>query len=142
MLGYWHRPDEEALVYRGEWFVGGDLGAIDVEGYVWFHGRNEDVMKAMGYRVSPGEVEAALARHPAVAEVAVTELAVREGVRVIAAFVVPKDPDEADARPILAFAEERLAAYKRPREVIFANELPRTANGKVQRRRLAALWRG
>ena len=141
MLGYWNRPEEEALVYRGEWFAGGDLAAIDEEGYVWYHGRNDDVMNAMGYRVSPGEVEAALATHPAVAEVAVTELAVREGVKVIAAFVVPKDPDEADAQPILAFAEEKLAAYKRPREVIFANELPRTANGKVQRRRLAELWR-
>lgn len=141
MLGYWNRLDEEALVYRGDWFVGGDLAAIDDEGYVWYHGRNDDVMNAMGYRVSPGEVEAAVARHPAVAEVAVTELAVREGVKVIAAFVVPKDADEADAGPILAFAEQHLAAYKRPREVIFANELPRTPNGKVQRRRLAELWR-
>ena len=141
MLGYWNRSDEEALVYRGEWFAGGDLAAMDDQGYVWYHGRNDDVMNAMGYRVSPGEVEAALATHPAVAEVAVTELAVREGVRVIAAFVVPKDPDEVDARPILAYAESRLAAYKRPREVIFVNELPRTANGKVQRRRLAELWR-
>jgi acyl-coenzyme A synthetase/AMP-(fatty) acid ligase len=141
MLGYWNRPDEEALVYRGEWFAGGDLAAMDDEGYVWYHGRNDDVMNALGYRVSPREVEAALARHPAVAEVAVTELAVREGVKIIAAFVVPKDPDEADAGPILAFAEDQLAAYKRPREVIFATELPRTANGKVQRRRLAELWR-
>jgi acyl-coenzyme A synthetase/AMP-(fatty) acid ligase len=141
MLGYWNRPDEEALVYRGDWFVGGDLAAIDDEGYVWYHGRNDDVMNAMGYRVSPGEVEAALAHHPAVAEVAVTELTAREGVKVIAAFVVPRDADEADAGPILAFAEQHLAAYKRPREVIFANELPRTANGKVQRRRLADLWR-
>jgi len=141
MLGYWNRPDEEALVYRGEWFAGGDLAAIDDEGYVWYQGRNDDVMNAMGYRVSPGEVEAALARCPAVAEVAVTEVAVREGVKLIAAFVVPRDPDEADARPILAFAEEQLAAYKRPREVIFASGLPRTANGKVQRRRLAELWR-
>ena len=77
MLGYWHRPEEEALVYRGEWFCGGDLASIDEDGYVWHHGRNDDVMNAMGYRVSPVEVEMALAEHPAVAEVAVTELRVR-----------------------------------------------------------------
>lgn len=140
MLGYWNRPDEEGLVYRGEWFVGGDLAAMDKEGYVWFHGRNDDVMNAMGYRVSPEEVERSLAVHPDVSEVAVTELAVREGVKIIAAFVVPRDPDEADAGPILSFAAERLAPYKRPREIIFARELPRTANGKVLRRRLADLW--
>ena len=140
MLGYWRRPNEEALVYRGAWFIGGDLAALDEQGYVWFHGRHDDVMNAMGYRVSPEEVERTLCRDPTVAEVAVTELAVREGVNVIAAFVVPSDPDEADAGPILAFAAEHLAGYKRPREVIFVSELPRTPNGKVMRRRLSELW--
>ena len=140
MLGYWNRPEEETSVYRGDWFLGGDLASIDEDGYVWHHGRNDDVMNAMGYRVSPVEVEQVLAAHPQVGEVAVTELDVREGVRVIAAFVVPKDPDEADAGPILAFAEQHLASYKRPREIIFATALPRTANGKVMRRKLGELW--
>jgi acyl-coenzyme A synthetase/AMP-(fatty) acid ligase len=93
--------------------------------------------------VSPLEVEHCLSRHPAVAEVAVTELAVREGVSVIAAFVVPRDPDEPDgmdAAPLLAYAHEHLAAYKCPREIIFTDSLPRTANGKVRRRDLAR-WR-
>jgi len=101
------------------------------------------VMNAMGYRVSPLEVEHCLSRHPAVAEVAVTELKVREGVTVIAAFVVPRDPDEPggmDAAPLLAFTHEHLAAYKCPREIIFTDSLPRTANGKVRRRDLAQ-WR-
>ncbi|MCB1824959.1 MAG: acyl-CoA synthetase, partial [Candidatus Competibacteraceae bacterium] len=80
MLGYWNRPEEEALVYRGEWFLGGDLVHFDADGYMIYHGRNDDVMNAMGYRVSPLEVEHCLSRHPAVAEVAVTELSVREGV--------------------------------------------------------------
>ncbi|MBL8254383.1 MAG: acyl-CoA synthetase, partial [Candidatus Competibacter sp.] len=94
MLGYWHRPEEEALVYRGPWFLGGDLVHFDADGYMIYHGRNDDVMNAMGYRVSPLEVEHCLSKHPAVAEVAVTELRVGEGVSVIAAFVVPRDPDE------------------------------------------------
>ena len=143
MLGYWNRPDEEALVYRGDWFIGGDLAHFDAEGYLIYHGRNDDVMNAMGYRVSPLEVEHCLSQHPAVAEVAVTELRVREEVRVIAAFVVPRDPDEPegiDAAPLLAYAHEHLAAYKCPREIIFIDTLPRTANGKVLRRELAR-WR-
>ena len=61
MLGYWQRPDEEALVYRGDWFIGGDLAVIDADGYVIHRGRANDLMKALGYRVSPLEVEAALA---------------------------------------------------------------------------------
>lgn len=143
MLGYWNRPEEEELVYRGEWFLGGDLVHFDADGYMIYHGRNDDVMNAMGYRVSPLEVEHCLSRHPAVAEVAVTELSVREGVSVIAAFVVPRDPDEPDgmdAAPLLAHAHAHLAGYKCPREIIFVDSLPRTANGKVRRRDLAR-WR-
>ena len=65
MLGYWRRPEEDAVVFRGDWFVSGDLVSFDEDGYVWFHGRADDVMNAGGYRVSPLEVEAALAGHPA-----------------------------------------------------------------------------
>jgi acyl-coenzyme A synthetase/AMP-(fatty) acid ligase len=137
MLGYWHRPEDEKLVYRGEWFVGGDLAAFDDEGYLWCHGRADDLMNAGGYRVSPAEVEAALADHSAIAEVAVAEHAVRPDVSVIAAFVVARPGAPKDAASILAHAETRLAAYKRPREVIFLDSLPRTANGKLLRRALA-----
>ena len=143
MLGYWNRPDEEALVYRGDWFIGGDLAHFDADGCMFYHGRNDDVMNAMGYRVSPLEVEHCLSQHLAVLEVAVTELRVREQVSVIAAFVVPRDPDEPDgmdAAPLLNYAHEHLAAYKCPREIIFTDALPRTANGKVLRRELAQ-WR-
>jgi acyl-coenzyme A synthetase/AMP-(fatty) acid ligase len=137
MLGYWRRPDEEAEVYRGEWFIGGDLASFDADGYMWYHGRADDLMNAMGYRVSPQEVEAALTGHPDIQEVAVTELHVREDVTVIAAFVVPKEASEPDAASILKWAADRLAAYKCPREVVFVESLPRTANGKVMRRTLA-----
>lgn len=137
MLGYWNRPDEEALVYRGAWFVGGDLARFDDEGYLHYQGRNDDLMNAMGYRVSPLEVEQCLSRHPEVAEVAVAELPVRDDVSVIAAFVVPRNADEIDAAPLLEHAHAHLAAYKCPREIIFIDHLPRTANGKIMRRLLA-----
>ncbi|WP_091712463.1 class I adenylate-forming enzyme family protein [Methylobacterium phyllostachyos] len=137
MLGYWNRPGEEAEVMRGDWFVGGDLARLDADGYLWFEGRNNDLMKAMGYRVSPNEVEVVLAAHPSVAEVGVAELPVRADVSVICGFVVLQPGAEPDAQALLAWCGDRLAAYKRPREIRFLDALPRTANGKVQRKRLA-----
>ncbi len=139
MLGYWNRPEEEAQVYRGEWFAGGDLGRIDADGWFWFEGRHDDLMNAFGYRVSPQEVEQVIARHPEVAEVGVGEVRVRADVSVIAAFVVPRSAGTLKAKDILAFAEKDLASYKMPREVHMVDHLPRTANGKVVRRRLAEL---
>jgi acyl-coenzyme A synthetase/AMP-(fatty) acid ligase len=153
MLGYWNRPDEQAEAFRGEWFVSGDLVHIEKDGYVVHHGRADDVMSSMGYRVSPLEVEHCLAQHPAVADVAVTEVAVREGVAVITAFVVPAaeaaagigaGPDQpagppVDADALLAHARAHLAAYKCPRQVVFVDSLPRTANGKILRRELPDL---
>ena len=136
MLGYWNRPEEDALVYRGDWFCGGDLAAIDADGYLWYHGRNDDLMNAMGYRVSPLEVEHAMSAHPDIGEIAVTEVRISDQVSIICAFVVPKDADQADANSILNFAHEHLAKYKCPREVIFIDALPRTANGKVRRKSL------
>jgi acyl-coenzyme A synthetase/AMP-(fatty) acid ligase len=136
MLGYWNRPDEEAEVFRGDWFVGGDLARLDADGYLWFEGRNNDLMKAMGYRVSPNEVEVVLSAHPSVAEVGVAELPVRADVSVICGFVVLQPGAAPDAEALLAWCAERLAAYKRPREIRFLDSLPRTANGKVQRKRL------
>ena len=142
MLGYWQRPEEEAEVMRGEWFVGGDLASMDADGYVTHRGRANDIMKALGYRVAPQEVEAVLARHPAVAEVACAERLVRADVSVIAAYVVARDPAHPPAPHVLtSFAAEHLAPYKCPREIVFVTTLPHTANGKVLRRALAD-WAG
>lgn len=137
MLGYWGRPAEQAEVIRGDWFAGGDLGRMDGEGYIAHLGRNNEIIKALGYRVSPMEIEAALAEHPAVAEVACAEIAVRADVHVVGAFLVLKPGMTATAADIEAFAAERLAAYKRPREIRFVAALPRTANGKIRRAGLA-----
>ena len=87
MLGYWQRPGEEP--WRGRWFVTADAVHLDDQGYVFHHGRVDDILNAGGYRVSPLEVEHVLAQHAAVAEVAVVEVVVREGVSVIAAYAVP-----------------------------------------------------
>jgi acyl-coenzyme A synthetase/AMP-(fatty) acid ligase len=134
MLGYWRRPEEEALVFRGEWFCGGDLAHIDEDGYVWFHGRHDDILKPMGYRLSPLEIESVLAGHPMVQDVAVGELAISPEVKILAAFVVSHG--EKDERVLLDWAKQHLAAYKLPRKVLFLEHLPRTKNGKLLRREL------
>jgi acyl-coenzyme A synthetase/AMP-(fatty) acid ligase len=139
MLGYWNRPAEEAEVFRGDWFVGGDLCRFDEEGYLWYEGRHNDLMNAMGYRVSPVEVERILFHHETVGEVAVAELNLREGVSIIAAYVVAAEGHKPDKDTLLAYAAEHLARYKCPREIFFLDTLPRTSNGKVIRRELHRL---
>lgn len=136
MLGYWKRPEEEAAVLRGDWFIGGDLAEFDADGWLWFHGRNDDVMNALGYRVSPLEVEKALADCPGVAEAAVAETAVREDVSVITAFIVPKPGAAPTEDEVIAHCAGHLAAYKCPRRVIVIDHVDRTANGKVARKAL------
>ena len=135
MLGYWNRPEEDAQVWRGDWFCGGDLARLDEDGYLWFEGRADDIMNAMGYRVSPAEVEAAVITHEDVAEVAVREVEAASGAHIIAAFVRPAGAGR-DASAILSHAAASLAAYKCPREIVFVDDLPRTANGKLARKRL------
>jgi acyl-coenzyme A synthetase/AMP-(fatty) acid ligase len=139
MLGYWRRPEEESAAFRGDWFVGGDLAAFDADGYLWMHGRADDIMNAGGYRVSPLEVEAALVDCPGVAEIAVGEHRVRSDVSVIAAYVVRREGSSVDATELIAHAASRLAAYKRPRQVFFVPALPRSRNGKLLRRALPSL---
>lgn len=131
MLRYWNRPEEDALVWHGEWFTGGDLGRVDADGYVWLEGRADEIMNAGGFRVSPIEVESVIAQHPDVAEVGVAEVRVSEDTAIIGAFIVPASGHSPDEKSILAFTQERLAAYKCPRLIRFVTNLPRTANGKL-----------
>lgn len=141
MLGYWRRPDEEAAVLRGEWFVGGDVGSLDADGYFWFHGRADDVIKAFGYRLSPVEIEAALASCAGVADVGVVAVRIDDAKTLVAACVV-REPGAAgvalDATRLERHAAAQLAEYKRPHEYRFVDALPRTRNGKLQRSVLAA----
>jgi acetyl-CoA synthetase len=134
MLGYWRRPEEERGVFRGEWFTGGDAGIMDEDGYVAHLGRTNDLMNAGGFRVAPAEVEHELLKHPGVAEVAVAEIAIRDGVSIIAAFVVPQGGvDNGLAAGLGAHASSVLAAYKCPKDYVFVDALPKTPNGKIKR---------
>ena len=139
MLGYWRRPEEEAAVIRGEWFVGGDLAALDEDGYLWFHGRADDVIKSFGYRLSPVEIEHTIELFPAVSEAAVVAHRVDDMKTLVTACVVAQEGSELDASTLAALKShvaEHLAEYKRPHEYVVVASLPRTRNGKVQRRAL------
>ena len=133
MLRYWNRPDEEAVVFRDDWFIGGDRAAIDEDGYVHFHGRADDVIKSFGYRLSPVEIEATIESHPAVQEAAVVGFAVDEQKTLVTACVVPTAPDALATADLEAHAAAHLADYKRPHQYHFIDALPRTRNGKIQR---------
>ena len=109
---------------------------MDGDGYITHAGRIDDLMNAQGYRVSPQEIEQVLISHPDIAEIAATEVQVRDDVSVIGAFIVARDGVQLTAAPIRAFAQARLADYKVPREFVFLDALPRTANGKIKRARL------
>lgn len=131
MLGYWGDDPPE-----GEWFATGDVGEIDGDGYVWHHGRVDDLMNAGGFRVSPVEVEGVIGQHPDVADCGVREWRVSETASIIAAFIVPKPHATPDEAAIMGFVRERLASYKCPKQLWFVTALPRTANGKLIRKAL------
>jgi acyl-coenzyme A synthetase/AMP-(fatty) acid ligase len=133
MLGYWRRPVEEAAAIRGEWFAGGDRVTVDADGYVWFEGRADDLIKSFGYRLSPLEIETALATCPGVAEVAVVGRALDAEKTLVTACVVPEAGTAPGEDELRAHASRYLAAYKQPHEYRFLPSLPRTANGKLQR---------
>ena len=138
MLGYWGDPQGTAEAFIGDWFRTGDRARIDDDGYVWYEGRADDVMNAFGYRVAPEEVEVALAGHPLIHDVAVTETEVRDGISVITGFVVPQGERHPNEGELNDWCHARLAEYKRPRRWIFVDDLPRTPSGKIQRRALKA----
>lgn len=139
MLEYWNKPERTAEVFRGDWYVSGDVLARDSDGYFWFKGRNDDVIKASGYRISPFEVESCLLSHPAVLEAAAVESPDPVRGKIVKAYVVLRA--DATACPELAaaiqeHARQNMAPYKYPRQIAFVPSLPKTPSGKIKRREL------
>ncbi|GIX43138.1 MAG: acyl-CoA synthetase [Leptospiraceae bacterium] len=131
MLRYLNRPEEEQLVFRNEWFIGGDLAYKDEDGYFWFQGRNNDLMKSFGYRVSPIEIESILEKHPYIQEACVCEIQKNKEISLITAFVVKDLAHHLTESDIIEYCKSHLAEYKCPRKVIFLKELPRNSSGKI-----------
>jgi acyl-coenzyme A synthetase/AMP-(fatty) acid ligase len=135
-LCYWNQPEETAKLRRESWFLTGDYARRDADGYFWFMGRRDDIIKSFGYRVSPFEVERVLKDHPGVADCAVVGEEVGPDKNIVAAYVLPAAGQPIDAEAIMAYAAQHLASYKCPRTIHVVADLPRTANGKVLRRAL------
>jgi long-chain acyl-CoA synthetase len=137
MKGYWNRPDETAeCLSEDGWLRTGDVGHLDEDGYLYVLERKKEMIKYKGYQVAPAELEAVLFEHPAVLDVAVIPKPHLEGGEIPKAFVVLREGFQASPEELMAFVAERVAPYKKIREVEYATEIPKTASGKTLRRDL------
>lgn len=139
MLTYLNAPQEAASRMQGDWFLTGDQGAMAVDGQITYLGRDDDMMNAGGYRVSPVEVEAALSTHPGITQVGAAAVEVKQDTSVIAAFYT--GPEELDENALRTYVSEKLARYKQPRAFVHMSALPTGGNGKLLRRALPAYFK-
>ncbi|MGH3424727.1 MAG: benzoate-CoA ligase family protein, partial [Nocardioidaceae bacterium] len=130
-LGYWRRTDASRTVFKGEWLNTGDTYVESADGIFTCLGRSNDMMKAGGIWVSPAEVESRLLEHPAVSQVAVVGVPDENGLDKPLAVIVRGA--EVSEDELVTFCREGLAAFKRPRRIVFVDDLPKTATGKLQR---------
>jgi acetyl-CoA synthetase len=138
---YLNEPERYAKCFARGYYLTGDLARRDSDGYFWFVGRADDVIKSSGHLIGPFEVESVLMEHPAVAEAGVIGKPDPVAMEVVKAFVSLKDGYEASdglRREILALARRRLGAAVAPKEIDFLPTLPKTRSGKIMRRLLKA----
>jgi acyl-CoA synthetase (AMP-forming)/AMP-acid ligase II len=140
MQGYYNDPEATAEAIDAEgWLHTGDIGNIDERGYLFITGRQKDVYIVGGFNCYPAEIEAMMAKHPAVAEVAVVGVPDHRMGEIGKAFVVARpDGDRPDAAEIIDWCRQNMANFKVPRSVVLVDALPRTSTGKVQKFRLQA----
>lgn len=128
-----------AVKLRGKWVRVGDAGLVDEEGYYWYKGRTDDIIKSSAYRIGPQEVEHVINMHKAVSDSAVIGIPDKERGQVVKAFVklrLEYEPSEKLKREIQEFTKDRLSKYAYPREIEFINEIPKTTDGKITRKKL------
>ncbi|NGQ97342.1 acyl--CoA ligase [Brevibacillus sp. SYP-B805] len=134
--GYLNDPERTARAFRGDWYITGDQGRMDEDGYIWFEGRADDIIISGGYTIGPFEVEDALVKHPAVAECAAVASPDPERGHVVKAFVVLKkgySGSDALVRELQDHVKKWTAPYKYPRKIEFVQDLPKTTSGKIRR---------
>jgi acetyl-CoA synthetase len=139
--GYWNEAERYKKCFAGGWYLTGDLAKKDENGYFWFVGRADDVIKTSGHLIGPFEVESVLIEHKAVAEAGVIGKPDPVAMEVVKAFVSLKDgyePSDELRRELLGFARARLGAAVAPKEIAFLPSLPKTRSGKIMRRLLKA----
>lgn len=134
--GYYEDGDRDRRSFRHGWYYTGDTATRDADGYIWFVGRADDIISSAGYRISPFEVESALQEHDAVAESAVVAKPDEMRGEIVKAFIVlaqGHEPSDALVKEIQDFVKQQTAPYKYPREIEFAEALPKTISGKIRR---------
>ena len=136
-LRYWNLPDETAKYRHDGYFFTGDYAKVDEDGYLWFLGRKDDIIKSFGYRVSPYEVERVLKSHPAVADCACIGEEIEKDKLLVVAYVIAQPGAEVSAEQLQSFGQQHLAAYKAPKRIYLARDFPRTKNGKILRREIS-----
>jgi acetyl-CoA synthetase len=139
--GYLNEPERYARCFAGGWYLSGDLARRDEDGYIWFVGRGDDVIKSAGHLIGPFEVESALMEHPAVAEAGVIgkpDPVIGEVVKAFVTLKVGIEPTEELRLELIGFGRKRLGAAVAPKEIAFATNLPKTRSGKIVRRVLRA----
>lgn len=136
MKGYWNKPEETAHTIRDGWLYTGDLATMDEDGYFYIVGRKKEMIIASGYNVYPIEVENVIYTHPAVLEAAVIGIPDEYRGETIRAVVVLKEGASLTSEELIAYCKENLSAFKVPEDVVFVDELPKTAVGKILKRTL------
>jgi long-chain acyl-CoA synthetase len=134
MKGYWNRDDATREVMKDGWFHTGDMATVDEDGYFFIVDRKKDMIIRGGYNVYPREIEEVLYEHPAVSQAAVVGVPDDSLGEEVGAVVVLKDSEVATTDDIRAFVKERVAAYKYPRKIWFADDLPKGPTGKILKR--------
>ncbi|SKA15181.1 fatty-acyl-CoA synthase [Enhydrobacter aerosaccus] len=141
MGGYWKLPDATARAVKGDWFLTGDAGYLDDEGYLYIYDRVKDMIVSGGENIYPAEVESALFGHPAVADVAVIGVPDERWGEAVKAVVVTKPGSVVTAAELIDWARSRIAGYKLPKSIDFIDALPRNPTGKILKRELRkAYW--
>ncbi|KYP80529.1 acyl--CoA ligase [Ferroacidibacillus organovorans] len=134
--GYLYDPERTAKAFLGNYYITGDLGRFDDDGYLWFEGRSDDMIISAGYTIGPFEVEDALVSHPAVAECAAVASPDDERGHIVKAFIIVKagvEPTDQLKEELKDYVKRVTAPYKYPREIEFVTDLPKTASGKIRR---------
>ena len=141
-LGYWKDPERSEALRFGPWLRTGDMAVRDSDGYFWYRGRTDDLIKSAGYRIGPAEVEDCLLRHPAVAEAAVVASPDPDRGSIVKAFIRLVDGEKAGdelTAELQAHVKSKLAAYKFPREIEYVDSFELTSSGKISRKDLREL---
>ncbi len=136
MMGYYNKPEETAMVMNGEWYLSGDIGKFDEDGYLSVVDRKKDMIIAGGYNIYPVELDDVLMGHPKILEACTIGLPHEYRGETVKAFIVVKEGQKLTQDEVITYCKENLAAYKVPKIFEFIDELPKSAVGKILRRKL------